>query len=70
MAFVVLQNNLWVYLFAICRVLYAPMCILCLADQKVAAMDKLYFYVLQAERMLPEFLAEAIEAESLLSPCL
>ena len=56
------------YLFTMCCVLYAPMRILRLADQKVVAMDKLYFYVLQAERMLPKYLAEAIDAEYLISP--
>ena len=47
MVFSILQNNLWMYIFTMCRTLYAPMRILCLEDQKVAAMDKLYLYVLQ-----------------------
>ena len=63
MAFAILQNNIWMYLFTVFRALYAPMRILRLADQKLAAMDKLYFYVLQDERMLPKYLVEAIEAE-------
>ena len=52
------------YLFTMCCALCAPMRILRLADKKLTAMDKLYFYVLQAKRMLPKYLAEAIEAES------
>jgi hypothetical protein len=35
-----------------CRALYAPMQVLCLADQKSAAMDKLNYYVLQTDQML------------------
>ena len=58
------------YLFTMCRVLYAPIHILHLADQKVSKIDKLYFYVFQDERMIPKYLAEAIEAEYLISPCL
>ena len=61
MAFAILQNNLWMYLFTTCCTLYDPMRILHLTDQKVAAMDKLYFYALQAELMLPKYLEDAIE---------
>ena len=32
--------------------------VLHLADQKKPAMDKLYFYVLQADEMLPKWLSE------------
>ena len=56
------------YIFTMCRTLYASMSILCIADQKVAAMDKLYFYVLQDKLMLPNYLTEAIEAEYIISP--
>ena len=48
--------------------LYAPTHILRLADQKFASIYKLYCYVLQSERMLPKYLAEAIEAEYIISP--
>ena len=34
---------------------------LCLADQKTPAMDKLYYYVLQTDRMLPKYLDNAEE---------
>ena len=60
MAFSILQNNLWMYIFTMRREFYAPMRILRLANQKVAAMDKLYFYILKDERMLTKYLAEAI----------
>jgi len=48
----------WKYLFVLCHALYAPMRVLRLADQKVPAMDKLYFYVLQTDSMLPKWLGE------------
>ena len=42
-----------------CHALYAaPMCVLRLADQKVPAMDKLYFCMLQMDSMLPKWLGE------------
>ena len=44
-----------------CCALYAPMRVLRLADLKTPAMDKLYFYVLQADRMLLQYLKEAEE---------
>ena len=67
MAFAILQNNMWMYLFTMCCSLYSPIRILRLADQKVAAMYKLYFYFLRDELMLTNYLAEAIEAEYLIS---
>jgi hypothetical protein len=33
--------------------------VLCLADQKMPAMDKLYYYVMQTDQMLPKYLADA-----------
>ncbi|KAL3766558.1 hypothetical protein ACHAWU_007798, partial [Discostella pseudostelligera] len=47
------SDAFWKYLFVMCRALYAPMRILRLADQKTPAMDKLYYYVLQTDRQLP-----------------
>ena len=52
------NNNFWMYLFLMCRVLYAPMHVLRLADQQTASMDKLYFYVLQTDRMLIKWLPD------------
>ena len=46
------------YLFVMCRALYAPMRVLRLADQKSPAMDKLYYYVLQTDAMLPKYLGD------------
>ena len=52
-----------------CRALYAPMRLLRLADQKSAAMDKLYYYVLQTDRMLAIYCKEAEErGAALLTP--
>ena len=42
-----------------CRALYAPIRLLCLADQKVPAMDKLYFFVLQGECMIEKWIGDA-----------
>ena len=56
---VLLKDEFWVYLFLMCRALYAPMRVLRLADQKVAAMDKLHFFVCQANSIMPRYLAEA-----------
>jgi hypothetical protein len=58
-AAVLMREEFWKYLFVMCRALYAPMRLLRLADQKVAAMDKLYYYVLQTDRMLPFWLNDA-----------
>ena len=55
---IVLCDDFWKYLFVLCRVLYLPMRVLHLADQKNPAMDKLYFYVLQTDLMLPKWLSE------------
>ena len=53
----VLDNNeFWKYLFTLCRSLYAPMRILCLTDQQIPAMDKLHYYVLQTDKLLPKYL--------------
>jgi hypothetical protein len=50
---IVLENNeFWKYLFTLCRSLYASMCILQLADQKIPAMDKLHYYVCQTDKIL------------------
>ena len=56
---VLLCDTFWVYLFLMCRPLYPPMRVLRLADQKTAAMDKLHFFVCQANTIMPRYLAEA-----------
>jgi hypothetical protein len=60
-AAIISNDNFWTYLFLLCRALYAPMRVLRLADLKTPAMDKLYYYVLQADRMLLKYLKEAEE---------
>ncbi len=46
---VLMNPEFWKWAFVMCRALYAPMQVLYLADQKSPAMDKLFFYVLQAD---------------------
>ena len=53
------SNEFWKYLFTLCRALYAPMRILRLADQKIPAMDKLHYYVLQTDVLLQKYLKMA-----------
>ena len=53
-----MNNDFWKYLFTMCHALYAPMCVLCLADQKTPAMDKLHYFVCQTNGMLPKYLAK------------
>ena len=43
-----------------CRALYAPMHVLRLADQKVAAMDKAHFYVCQTDANMSYYLTKAV----------
>jgi hypothetical protein len=57
--FVLNNDNFWLYLFVMCCALYAPMRVLHLADQQVPGMEKLYYYVLQTDRMLLRWLPDA-----------
>ncbi len=57
--FVLNNDNFWLYLFVMCRALYAPMRVLRLADQQVPGMEKLYYYILQTDRMLLRWLPDA-----------
>lgn len=61
MAYALLDDDFWQYLFVMCRALYAPMRLLRLADQKIPAMDKLYFFVLQSEHMIEKYMKDAEE---------
>ena len=63
-SYVLLQDEFWQYLFVMCRALYAPMRLLRFADMKIPAMDKLYFYVLQSERMIERWIQVAEEKHS------
>ena len=58
---VLMNPNFWKWAFAMCRALYAPMQVLCLADQKMPAMDKLNYYVLQTDPMLTLYCKDAEE---------
>jgi hypothetical protein len=57
--FVLNSDNFWLYLFVMCRALYSPMSVLRLADQQVPGMEKLYYYVLQTDRILLRWLPDA-----------
>jgi hypothetical protein len=60
------NNSFWLYLFTMCRAMYAPMRVLRLADQQVPGMEKLYCYVLKTDRMLLKWLPDAEARISLL----
>jgi hypothetical protein len=46
--------------FSMCRALYVPMRVLRLADQKVAAMDKVHFYVCQTDANMSYYLTKVV----------
>ncbi len=54
------SEDFWNYLFSMCRALYAPMHLLRFADQKVAAMDKMHFYVCQTDANMSYYLSKAV----------
>ena len=53
---VLMNPDFWNVLFVMCHALYAPMRVLRLGDQKVPAMDKLYYFVHQTDATLPKYL--------------
>jgi hypothetical protein len=66
---VLMNPDFWKWTFVMCRALYAPMRVLRLADQKLAAMDKLNYFVLQTDRMLAMYCKDAEErGAGLLTP--
>lgn len=68
LAISILNNDFFTYLSMMCRAMYATMHILRLANNKVAAMDKLHYYVHQEDIILPLYLAEAeTNAENLMT---
>ena len=67
LANVILSESVWIWLFLQCRGVYDMMRILRLADQKSAAMDKLHFYIKQADRIAPLYLAQAEKHRDALS---
>ncbi len=54
------SEDFWNYAFSMCPALYAPMRVLRLADQKVAAMDKVHFYVCQTDANMSYYLTKAV----------
>ena len=50
------KDELWQYIFSVCRAFYPVMRVLRLADSKIAVMDKLYFYVRMADTMMEKYL--------------
>eukprot|EP00804_Cyclotella_cryptica_P010586 CCRYP_015163-RA/>CCRYP_015163-RA protein AED:0.38 eAED:0.35 QI:0/0/0/1/1/1/2/0/233 len=64
---VVMIDESWALLFLLCHTTYPQMRILRLADQKVPAMDKLAYFIYQADRLTPKFLIEAEQHIPLLS---
>ena len=59
--YIFLQDSLQQYLFVMCCAMYAPMRLLCIANQKISKMDKLHFFVLQTNRMPPIWLKDVEE---------
>jgi hypothetical protein len=57
--FILNNDNFWLYHFVMYCALYAPMRVLHLADQQVPGMEKLYYYILQTNRMLLRWLPDA-----------
>ncbi len=68
MATVALSDGFWTYLFLMCRALYAPLRLLRLADQQIPAMDKLHYFICQADRMMPKHLVEVEHNASKIPP--
>ena len=56
---VIMNEDFWTLLFIMCRAPYPQMRILRLADQKIPAMDKLAYFIYQADRLTPQYLSEA-----------
>lgn len=52
---VLLKEEVWDFIFAVCRAFYPIMRIVRLADSKQPNMHLLKYYVLQADRMLAEY---------------
>ena len=49
--------------------MYAPMRVIFLSDQKTPAIEKLFYFVLQTDRMIPKWLKDAEDhSKELLTP--
>jgi hypothetical protein len=53
------SDDFWTYLFTMCHLLYAPIRVLHLADQKIPTMDKLHYYVCQTDANLLKYISKA-----------
>ena len=58
-AYAMLQEEFWKFIFVMCRALYAPMSFISLDDHSTPSMDKLYYFVLWTEHMIPIWLENA-----------
>ncbi len=56
---VLMNPDFWQWLCVMCHALYAPMQVLCLADQKLPPLDKFYYHVLQTNQMLPKYIGDS-----------
>ena len=56
-----MNPDFWKWVFVMCCAFDAPMQVLCLADQKSLVMDKLNYYVMQTNQMLPKYISDAEE---------
>ena len=52
------DDDLWELIFAVSRALYPAMRVLRLADCKVAGMEKLYYYVRMADKMMAKYVPD------------
>ena len=63
------QDDLWAYIFSVCRAFYPVMRVLRLADSKIPVMDKLYYYVRLADRMMLRYLPDVrVAFDKVVSP--
>ena len=51
-------RNIFGNILFMCCALYAPIPLLCDDENNIPLMDKLYYFVLQTERMIPIFLED------------
>ena len=58
-AYYLFRDDIFKYLFVLCRDMYATMRVFCLAGYKTPAMEKLLYFFLQTDHMLPKWLKDA-----------
>ncbi len=63
------KPEFWHFLYAVVQALYPMFCILRLVDMKIGGMDKLKFYVMQADKLLPFYMENVKDQwDSLVTP--